>query len=98
MINKKMLMQIEDNKINNKKDITDSSSKRASLVSNCIGDLKLRLNDTEITKTKQRKRRKSEFIRPVFELNNYLTLKATLIDIPELIVQQESDIVEAIIG
>jgi hypothetical protein len=98
MINKKMLMQIEDNKINNKKDITDSSSKRASLVSNCIGDLKLRLNDTEITKTKQRKRRKSEFIRPVFELNNYLTLKATLIDIPELIVQQESDIIEAIIG
>lgn len=99
MINKKMLMQIEENRINNnKKDITDSSSKRASLISNSIGDLKLRLNDTDINKNKQRKRRKSEFIRPVFELNNYLTLKATLIDIPELIVQQESDIVEAIIG
>lgn len=99
MINKKMLMQIEENRINNnKKDITDSSSKRASLISNSIGDLKLRLNDADINKNKQRKRRKSEFIRPVFELNNYLTLKATLIDIPELIVQQESDIVEAIIG
>jgi len=99
MINKKMLMQIEENRINNnKKDITDSSSKRASLISNSIGDLKLRLNDSDINKNKQRKRRKSEFIRPVFELNNYLTLKATLIDIPELIVQQESDIVEAIIG
>lgn len=99
MINKKMLMQIEENRINNnKKDITDSSSKRASLISNSIGDLKLRLNDSDINKNKQRKRRKSEFIRPVFELNNYLTLKATLLDIPELIVQQESDIVEAIIG
>ena len=100
MVNKKMLMQLEENRINNKKDITDVTSKRASLISNSLGELKLRLNDNDndINKTKQRKRRKSEFIRPVFELNNYLTLKATLIDIPELIVQQESDIVEAIIG
>lgn len=98
MVNKRMLMQLEENKINNKKDITDYSSKRASLISNSLGELKLRLNDNDIAKTKQRKRRKSEFIRPVFELNNYLTLKATLIDIPELIVQQESDIVEAVIG
>ena len=96
MVNKKMLMQLEENKINSKKDITDYSSKRASLISNSLGELKLRLNenDNDINNkiTKQRKRRKSEFIRPVFELNNYLTLKATLIDIPELIVQQESDI------
>ena len=98
MVNKKMLMQLEENRLANKKDSTDISSKRASLISNSIGDLKLRLNDNDVSKTKPKSRRKSEFIRPVFELNNYLTLKATLIDIPELIVQQESDIVEAIIG
>ena len=99
MVNKKMLMQLEENRINNnKKDISDSTSKRTSLISNSIGDIKLRLNDKNINKTNQKKRRKSEFIRPVFEINNYLTLKATLIDIPELIVQQEPDLVEAIIG
>ena len=103
MVNKRMIMQLEKNRANNKKDTTDSSSKRASLISNSLGHLKLALDDNDNDNknkntTKQRKRRKSEFIRPVFELNNYLTLKATLIDIPELIVQQESDIIEAIIG
>ena len=55
MVNKKMLMQLEENRINNKKDITDVSSKRASLISNSLGELKLKLNDkdNDINKTKQ---------------------------------------------
>lgn len=98
MINKKVLMQLEDNKnINSKnpKDVINSTSKRSSLMQNSIGELKMKLNDN--TNIKGR-RRKSAMIRPIYELNNFITLKAQLIDVPELVVQQESDIVEAVIG
>ena len=98
MVNKKMIMQLEKNRFNNSKnnikDITNSTSKRNSIISTSLGELKLRLND----ENKTRSRRKSEMLRPVFEINNFLNLKALLVDIPELIVHQESDIVEAVIG
>jgi len=102
MINKKLLMQLEDNKNNNSKNAKDSinsSSKRNSLMPNSIGELRMKLNDNKFNNTNIKgRRRKSAMIRPLFELNNFITLKAQLINVPELVVQQESDIVEAVIG
>ena len=99
MMNKKLLMQLEENK--NIKEPTNSTSKRNSIFQNSITNLRLKLNESKPmpnTHNKKGGRRKSAFLRPIYELNNFLTLKAQLIDIPEIIVQQESDIVEAVIG
>jgi hypothetical protein len=76
--------------------------KRNSIFTNSISDLRLKLNENKLdnnnNNNKQNRRRKSAIMRPIFELNNFLTLKTQLLDISELVVQQESDIVEAIIG
>lgn len=99
MMNKKILMNLEDNKLD--KEPTNSSSKRNSIFANSISKIRLNLNeDKEIhnTNNKPSRRRKSAFIRPIFELNNFTTLKAKLVDISEIVVQQESDIVEAVLG
>ena len=101
MMNKKMLMQLEENKNNNnKKDSTINSTKRNSCFSNSIAEFRVQLNENATANNNGLKgrRRKSAFIRPIFELNNFITLKSKLINVSELIVQQESDIVEAIIG
>ena len=102
MMNKKMLMQLEENKNNNnnKKDSTINSTKRNSCFSNSIAELRVELNANTTAQNfgVKGRRRKSAFIRPIFELNNFITLKSKLINVSELIVQQESDIVEAIIG
>ena len=99
MLNKKILIQLEENKYNNKKDATNISSKRNSFATNSISELRVQLNENKIPNAAAKnKRRKSAFIRPLFELNNFFTLKSQLISVSELVVQQESDIVEAIIG
>ena len=99
MLNKKILIQLEENKNNIRKDATNSSSKRNSFVSNSLAELRVQLNENKNANAGvKNKRRKSAFIRPLFELNNFITLKSQLISVSELVVQQESDIVEAIIG
>lgn len=113
MMNKKLLMQIEDNKNNNNnikdiKDSANSSSKRTSLFTNSIMDLRLKLNENKNenennkvnanSNNKARGRRKSAMLRPIFELDSFVSFKSKLIDISELIVQQESDIIEAVMG
>ncbi len=106
LMNKKLLMQLEKNKNENNNNISNNDesnvkAKRKSVYINNVNDLKLNLNDNDIKTAnfKQNKqRRKSHMLRPIFELNNYVTLKAQLVDIPELIIQQESDIIEAVIG
>jgi hypothetical protein len=98
MMNKKLLFQLGENKIN--KDVINSTSKRNSIFTNSITDLKLKLNENKnnANNNKPNRRRKSAMFAPIYELSSFLTLKAQLLDISELIVQQESDIVEAVIG
>ena len=107
MMNKKLLMQIEDNKNNNNnKEQSNSSSKRTSLFTNSLMDLRLKLNENKDenennkinANNKPKGRRKSAMLRPIFELDSFVSFKSKLIDISELIVQQESDIIEAVMG
>ena len=99
MMNKKILFHLEENNINgnnnkNKKPLITGIAKRGSAFPNQISDLRLKTDDVN---NKLGNRRKSAMLRPVIELNNFITLKNQLINISELIVQQESDIIGAII-
>ena len=108
MMNKKLLNQlVEDNKNNNNnKEQSNSSSKRTSLFANSLMDLRLKLNENKIENendknnahNKPKGRRKSALLRPIFELDSFVSFKSKLIDISELLVQQESDIIEAVMG
>ena len=99
MMDKKILFHLEENNINmhnnkNKKPLITGMSKRSSVFTHQINDLRLKTDDVN---NKLGNRRKSAMLRPVIELNNFITLKNQLINISELIVQQESDIIGAII-
>ena len=112
LMNKKLLMQLEKNENNNNNNNNSNSnnniknesnikSKRKSVYSNNISNLRLNLNDNEIKNINSKqnnRRRKSAMFRPIFELNSYVSLKAQLVGISELVVHQESDIVEAVLG
>lgn len=94
MMNKKLLMQLEENKNNNKntKDPLNNTSKRNTVFQNSITSLKIS------NATVKNKRRKSAMVRSSFELKSYDGLKTQLIDVAELIIKQESNIIEALIG
>ena len=99
MMNKKLLFQLEENKAN--KETTNSSSKRKSILTK--SDLKLILNDHKNNtntnhNNKPNRKRKTAMQAQIYELSSFLALKSQLIDMAELIVQQESDIVETVIG
>ena len=94
MMNKKLLIQLEENKNNNKntRDPLNNTSKRKTVFQNSITSLKIS------TATVKNKKRKSAMVRSSFESKSYDELKAQLIDVAELIIQQEPNIIEALIG
>ena len=98
MMDKKILFQLEENNINidnhKNRPLITGTSKRRSVYTNQNSDLRLKTDDVH---NKIGNRRKSAMIRHAVEITNFITLKSQLISISQIVVQQESDIIEAII-
>ena len=99
MMNKKALIELEENKITSKnsKDAMNIT-KRKTISQHSLSTLKVDLNDNLINDNTKNKRRKSAMVRPSLELKNFDGLIEKLLDVEELIIQQESNVIEALIG
>ena len=92
--------------VDENKGIQSKKRKTINVNVNSISELRLKLEEDKKNennannkgKVKHKGRRKSTMLRPILELNNYIALKAQLVDTRELIVKQESDIIEAMMG
>ena len=98
MMKKKVLIDLEENKTTSKntKDSMMAIARKKTMCQNSKSNLQVDLNDN--LNNDKNKRRKSAMVRPSLELKNYDKLIEQLIDVKELIIKQESNVVEALLG